>query len=91
MSGHEITPENLKKSKGETVSYQNPERDAELVIEKGANFLEIIRVSPPADVILLFRQKDLKTCWPWRGPSGPLCGSPTPAVAQTRGACPESY
>ena len=46
MSGHEVTPENLKKSKGETVSYQNPERDAELVIEKGANFLEIIRVSP---------------------------------------------
>ena len=46
MSGHEITPENLKKSKGETVSYQNPERDAELVIEKGENFLEIIRVSP---------------------------------------------
>ena len=46
MSGHEITPENLKKSKGETVSYQNPECEAELVIEKGENFLEIIRVSP---------------------------------------------
>ena len=38
----------------------------------------------PAYEVLLFRQKDPKPCWLWRGPSGSLRGSPTSALAQTR-------
>jgi len=39
-----------------------------------------LRLVCPVGLNLCVEQKDLKPCWLWRGPSGALRGSPTPAA-----------
>ena len=50
-------------------------------------------VSAPYDEPLLFRQKWLKPCWPWHGPSGALRGSPAPVAGKLAGLkhCPPFF
>ena len=45
-----------------------------------ANRTLILPGFAPANEVLLFRQKDPKPSWLWRGPSGSLRGSLTPAA-----------
>ena len=86
MAGHGVTSEKIK---DETVAYQKSLRDVGRIIEKCTIiFLKLSRFVPVHEFLLL-RQKDPKPCWPCRGPSDSLRDSPTPAVAQTRGAYPE--